>query len=353
MRYIVNDNLHSQLSKATRPAQCRIDDEAPKPAAEAYGKVRALEIESEEALTDFTMGGSVTGVAWSINPYVGCLHACRYCYVPNTMHVERQRWGTYVVAKHNLPQRLRKELKHRKRLSVYISTSTDPYQAPEREHGITRACLRLLAREDWPVEVLTRSPLVLRDLDILKRLTRVRVGLSVPTIDDEARQALEPAAPAIPARLSALRKVADAGLPVFANYTPAYPPTNGHTMADVAEAFAKAGVHWINTTGWRRIPHILGPLWDRFHKTPWARLVKFIGDEKGQEALYADLVKEMRRVDIPVHTGFFNPPFDLAEPYEATSQMKLEVEESAPEPVVAPWWGQPAGPLEIVVNRHP
>lgn len=342
-RYVVNDNLHSQLSNAGRPAQAHIDETPTGPMA--YGKVKALEIESQEGLTDFTMGGNVTGVCWSINPYVGCLHACRYCYVPNTVHVERNRWGTYVVAKHNLPQVLRKELKRRKPMTTYLSTATDPYQAPERIHGITRACLRLLARHDWPVDVLTRSPLVLRDLDLLQRFTRLRVGMSVPTMDDAARRLLEPAAPPIGARLRALGRLTKAGIPVYANYTPAYPPT-GFTASDVAENFAKAGVQWVNTTEFRRVPSYLGKLWDDTHKTEWSDLARFIADPKRQEQWFRDISRHLTRAGIAVRTSFYNPPFDLTKPYEETRQMRLETEEARPlTSLPNPWWAEPALPM--------
>lgn len=350
-RYRFNDHLHSQLSRAGRPAQRRIDAPDAAPARSAHGPCRLLELSSETALNDFTMGGTVRGVAWSLNPYLGCLHACRYCYVPDTMHLERHRWGTYVAVKHNLPARLRIELQQRPRRTVYLSTATDPYQAPEREHQVTRRCLRLLARHDWPIEVLTRSPLVLRDLALLQRFTRIRVGLSVPTLDDEARRLLEPNAPPIPARLNALRRLADAGLTVFANYSPAYPPTRGITMADAAEAFRNAGVAWVNTSYWRRVPSFLGPLWDRFHATEWKPLAQFMADPQKQRELRSQLGKALKGVAIPLHTGFFNPPFDLTPRHEATSQMPLEVEPAASgigDEVPESW--QPPDPLRVPVS---
>lgn len=307
---IINDRLHSQLSKGRRPAQLRVDALAEGPARPAYGRRQVQELASQAALTDFTMGGHVTGVAWSLNPYVGCLHSCAYCYVPDTMKVERKRWGNYVVAKHNLPARLRQELGYRRRLTVYVSTATDPYQSVEAEWRITRRCLELLARRDWPVEILTRSPLVLRDLDLLSRFTQIRVGLSVPTLDDRARRLLEPAAPPIPARLRTLRRLADAGLTVFANYSPAYPLTNGLAMPDVARAFHRAGVQWVNTSYWRRVPSFLGGVWDRLHRTEWADLAKHIANPKRQEQDRLALASALAEVHIPLRTGFFNPPLE-------------------------------------------
>src|SRR5262249_7514922 len=161
---------------------------------------------------------------------VGCLHRCAYCYVPDTMKVERKRWGNYVIVKQNAPALLRRELAAKARLTVHLSTATDPYQAVEGERQITRRCLDVLARRDWPLEARTRSPLVVRDAPILRRFTQLRVGLSVPTLDDAARRIVEPAAPAIASRLRALGRLADEGFTTFANYSPAYPPTGDVTM---------------------------------------------------------------------------------------------------------------------------
>lgn len=305
----IRDDLHSQLSRGRAPAQLRIDDLAEGPGRSAYGACRVLETNSRSALNDFTMGGTAKGVAWSLNPYVGCLHRCAYCYVPDTMKVERRRWGTYVVAKDNLPRLLEQEVRTRAPLTVYISTATDPYQSVESERQLTRRCLEILLRKDWPIEILTRSPLVLRDLDLLRRFSRIRVGLSVPTLDEQARRVLEPAAPPIPARLATLRRLADEGLTVFANYAPAYPATNGFTMGDVAQAFRDAGVQWVNTSYWRRQDNFLAALWERLDDTPWQELTRFIASPERQAAARVELRSAMHAVDLPLRTGFFNPPF--------------------------------------------
>ncbi|HVL87375.1 MAG TPA: radical SAM protein [Candidatus Thermoplasmatota archaeon] len=308
----INDKLHSQLGRSTRPAQRRIDATDEEPAREAYGQCRVLEVDAKSALTDFTMGGHATGIAWSLNPYVGCMHRCAYCYVPDTMKVDRRRWGNYVVAKQNLPRLVEREMRTRKPLTVYISTATDPYQAAERDLEIVRRCLEIILRKDWPVEILTRSPLVLRDLDFLRRFSQLRVGLSVPTLDDEARKIVEPAAPPISARLHTLRQLADEGLTVFANYSPAYPTTSGTTMRDVARAFRDAGVSWVNTSYWRRQPSFLPALWERLQGTQWEDLARFIASEERQRAARAELAAALAEENVPLRTGFFNPPFDPA-----------------------------------------
>lgn len=323
-RVHLDDRDHAQLRRAAAPAQVEL--EGPRePGRDAYGEAQAKDVEARTALTDFSFGGNATGVAWSLNPYVGCLHHCGYCYVPDTMKVQRKRWGTYVVVKHNLPQLLRREVQRKAPLTVYLSTATDPYQAIEGEREVTRRCLEVLARKNWPLEVLTRSPLVHRDADVLRRFRRVRVGLSVPTLDDAARRVMEPAAPAIPARLRTLGKLADEGFAVFANYSPAYPGT-GFTMHDVARAFRDAGVQWVNTSYWRRQPTWLGPFWDRVQGTAWEDLAKFIGSEARQEALRQELRAALQAVGIPLRTGFFNPPFPAEAP--TTRDARLDYAEA-------------------------
>ncbi len=312
-----DDTRHPLLSKARAPGQVHIDALAAGPGRDHYGRVEVREVVARTALSDFTQGGRTTGEAWSLNPYAGCQHQCSYCYVPDTIHAERWRWGTYVIAKTNLPTLLVRELRRKPRLTTYISTGTDPYQPVEEERGITRACLEVLARRDWPVDILTRGPLVTRDIDILSRFSQLRVGLSIPTLDDGLRRLLEPAAPPIPARLAALRQLADAGLTVYANYCPAYPFTEGITPADLAEAFAEAGAQWVNTSHWRYLDSVLAPVASRLRGTPYEDLVPFIADGTRQRRRHRTLKVAFERAGLPLHTGFFNPPMGAARPAAA------------------------------------
>src|SRR5207247_9514275 len=94
----------------------------------------------------------------------------------------------------------------------------------------------------WPVSVLSRSPLMLRDLDLFRQFDDIEVGMSVPTVDDRARALLEPWAPPIEARLRCLRQLADAGLTTFVSFAPAYPPPGGVTPERIADAFSVAGL---------------------------------------------------------------------------------------------------------------
>jgi len=179
---------------------------------------------------------------YSFNPYVGCYHGCLFCYVPRLLQIDRSEWGASVVVKRNAASVLAKEIRKVPRGLVAISTATDPYQFVEGKYRITRHALEVLLRAQWPVSVLSRSPLMLRDLDLFRQFDEIEVGMSVPTLDDRARALLEPWAPPIEARLRCLRQLADAGLKIFVSFAPAYPPTGGVTPERIADAFSEAGV---------------------------------------------------------------------------------------------------------------
>lgn len=334
-----NDAVHPTLGRAHPLQQATLDGQGP--GRSAYGRCAVLESSGGGGLTDFTMGDSVSGECWSVNPYSGCAHACSYCYVPDTVHAERVRWGQYVVVKRDLPTQLARAVQKRDKRTVYFSTATDPYQPAEREHRITRKCLEVLARRDWPVEVLTRSPLVLRDLDLLQQFSQVRVGMSVPTLDDRLRKVLEPSAPPIEARLRTLRKLSGTGLKVFANYTPAAPPTT-HGADAIADAFLDAGVHWVNSKGLQRPHTILAPLWERLRGTEWEEMTRFFSSGPRQAAWQEELGTAFRRVGLPLSVPFFNPPFEwLQEPLPAARQARLDEVRVTAVPRL------PAAPVEV------
>ncbi len=160
-----------------------------------------------------------------INPYVGCAHACSYCYARFmkrfTGHGEP--WGEFVDVKINAAALLPAELKKKKKGSVWISGVCDPYQPLEKKYGLTRGCLDLLAESGWPVVIQTRSPLMLRDMDVLKGMEDVEVGFSITTADDEIRKLFEPNAPPIWERLKALDELHRAGIMTYAMIAPMLP----------------------------------------------------------------------------------------------------------------------------------
>ncbi len=170
----------------------------------------------------------IPGVEFVINPYLGCAHACRYCYAVFMRKYSRYHaqapWGSFVEVKVNLLEVLRQELRRKKRPGkAMLASVCDPYQPLEGKYRLTRGCLELLQEYGWGAEILTKSPLVLRDLDLIKSMAGARVGFSIGTDDEEVRRVLEPRAPAIRLRIAALKTLARAGVPTWVFAAPLLP----------------------------------------------------------------------------------------------------------------------------------
>ncbi len=162
-----------------------------------------------------------------INPYVGCQHACSYCYARfmKRFSGHKEPWGEFVDVKINAADLLRAEINKKKRAKVWISGVCDPYQPLEVKYKLSRKCLEILAQNEWPAIIQTRSPLVLRDMDILKEAKNFEVGLTITTADDGIRKLFEPNAPPIMERLRALDELHRSGIKTYAMIAPILPGT--------------------------------------------------------------------------------------------------------------------------------
>jgi DNA repair photolyase len=166
---------------------------------------------------------------WVVNPYTGCEHACSYCYARfmKRFSPHPEPWGAFVDVKVNAPSLLRAEVRKKKRATVWVSGVCDPYQPLEEHYRLTRQCLEILARNDWPVIIQTRSPLVLRDLDIIRGARDIEVGLSITTADDTIRKLFEPRAPPVDDRVRTLDVLHKAGVRTYAMIAPMLPGADG------------------------------------------------------------------------------------------------------------------------------
>lgn len=164
-----------------------------------------------------------------INPYTGCHHSCTYCYARFMRRFtgHKEPWGEFVDVKINAPELLHLEIKRKKRGRVWISGVCDPYQRLEARYKITRECLKIVIENGWPITVQTRSPLVLRDIDLLKGACDVEVGFSVTTADEEIKRIFEPRAPSIQDRIRTLDELHRAGIRTFAMIAPLLPKAEG------------------------------------------------------------------------------------------------------------------------------
>ncbi|HHT9145725.1 MAG TPA: radical SAM protein [Candidatus Wunengus sp. YC61] len=179
------------------------------------------EIKAKSILTK----SGIPGVDYYVNPYIGCSHGCRYCYATfmkrYTGHTEA--WGGFVDVKINAPEILQKQLKRAKRGRVFISSVTDAYQPNESKYKLTRQCLEALLQCQFPVDILTKSPLVLRDMDIIKKFKDIAVGITITTNDEEISRVFEPNAPSIMARMRALKTLHDNRINTYAFIGPVLP----------------------------------------------------------------------------------------------------------------------------------
>ncbi|MDP2845214.1 MAG: radical SAM protein [Candidatus Methanoperedens sp.] len=163
------------------------------------------------------------GLDYALNPYRGCEHACVYCYAPSVIHWDKEKWGELVEVKINIPRILSKELRIKKKGVVGLGTVTDPYQPVEKKYEITRRCLELLLMHDFPVCIQTKSSLVLRDIDLLKKFSNIEVGVTLTTLDDSVRAKLEPGASSVEGRLRALSELSKNGIKTWVFLGPVMP----------------------------------------------------------------------------------------------------------------------------------
>ncbi|WP_425045295.1 PA0069 family radical SAM protein [Primorskyibacter sp. S87] len=205
----------------------------------------------------------------SINPYRGCEHGCIYCFARPTHAYLGLSPGldfeTRLVARPNAAAVLRKELSARryKVAPVAIGTNTDPYQPAEKDRGIMRDCLQVLAEFNHPVAIVTKGALIERDIDILAPMAELglaRVGISVTTLDAGLARRMEPRAPSPARRLKVIRRLTGAGIPVRAMVSPVVPALTDHELEAILQACSDAGADaasWIML----RLPREVSRLW--------------------------------------------------------------------------------------------
>lgn len=177
---------------------------------------------------------------YSINPYTGCRFGCVYCYASFMCRFVGKKindWGNFVFAKVNSAELLEKEIKRLpnkgKGEVIWFSSVTDPYQGVEAKYKLTRKCLSVLSDYDFlgTVSILTKSDLVLRDVDIFKKFKNFDVGLTITSTDDKISRFFEKLAPPVSARLAALKKLHNDGFRTYAFLGPLLP----HILSDEKE----------------------------------------------------------------------------------------------------------------------
>lgn len=202
---------------------------------------------------------------WSLNPYRGCTHACAYCYARAFHEYLDMGAGSdferKIVIKPTAATQLRERFQNTswKGDRIVFSGVTDCYQPIERKHELTRACLEVCAEYRNPIGIITRSPLILRDIEILQQMARhdaVEVHISIPILDERLARVIEPGAPPPSARLQTIRHLADAGVPVGISMAPILPGINDHAIPATLEAAKDAGAMW----AWTQLVRLSDPV---------------------------------------------------------------------------------------------
>ena len=200
------------------------------------------------------------GFGWSLNPYMGCAHRCTFCYVRAfELRADRpadDRYGRSIRVKINVPAVLRAELASRswRGETIAIGAATDPYQPAEGRYRLTRGCLEALRDAANPFSLITRNPMIVRDLDVLieaARRAQVGVVFSVPTLDEEVWRRTEPGTPPPRRRLEAVTKLVEAGVKAGVGMAPILPGISDapEQLEAVVRAAREAGATniWANT----------------------------------------------------------------------------------------------------------
>jgi DNA repair photolyase len=225
-------------------------------APEAMG-INFHEIRARSALNH--VPGSRYGFSWTINPFRGCSHACTYCFARRThVYLDMDAGRDFereIVVKVNVPELLRAELARPswKRELVALGPNTDPYQWVESRYRMMPEILESLEAAKTPVSVLTKSPLVMRDVEIFERMAAtglaVSVNLSVPTLDEDAWRATEPHTPSPAARLDAVAELRRRGIDSGVLIAPLMPGINDHPdqVRPIVERAKKAGATFLGS----------------------------------------------------------------------------------------------------------
>jgi DNA repair photolyase len=175
---------------------------------------------------------------YCINPYVGCSHNCVYCYADYltrkfTRHEEK--WGDFVDVKTNAPEILRKEVLRKSKGTVFISSLTDPYQPLEKKYELTRKILEILLRSRFPVSVQTKSSLVIRDVDLLKKFKECEVGFTITTLDENVRKVFEPFSSSVDEKIEALQLLQENRIKTYVFFGPVLPYLSVKSFKDYFE----------------------------------------------------------------------------------------------------------------------
>jgi len=188
------------------------------------------------------------GSFFTLNPYVGCSHACRYCYsgyISRWRHRKIEEWGKWVEVKLNASEVLKKDIRKYGKEHIFISTVCDAYQPVEKLYQITRNCLSVLSEADFSLFLLTKSERVVRDIDILTKHPNVKVCFSITMLNDEIAKIFEPHASPPSHRIQAGLKLKEKGIETGILINPILPYFTERELETLVEEAEKLGFDFI------------------------------------------------------------------------------------------------------------
>ncbi len=187
----------------------------------------------------------IYGVDYSVNPYIGCLHGCVYCYsrfMCRRAGYEPGDWGSFVNVKTNALETLKKNLKGSRRGIVLLSSVTDPYQPVEEKYRLTRQLILELMNWKYPLTILTKSSLLSRDLDIFSGAPDLEIGFTLTVLDGETAKVFEPRASPVEKRIKTLRQASNKGIKTFIFFGPMLPGFSEHYFDELLDLASDIGV---------------------------------------------------------------------------------------------------------------
>lgn len=225
------------------------------------------------AKTILTKSG-LPGSDWVINPYNGCLFGCMYCYAAQIARWKhpKEKWGTYLDIKTNAPDLLKIELAKLERKFgkkdfgfIFLSSVTDPYVGLEAKYKLTRQCLEVLSDFGYEggIGIQTKSGLVTRDIDVIKKLKNATVGFTVTSLDDKVSKFLEVFAPPVSVRINAIRELTKRGINTYAMIGPILPHfvNNEKILNQLLDKLQAVGVKEV----WFEHINLRGPIRERLY----------------------------------------------------------------------------------------
>ncbi|MDQ4075002.1 MAG: radical SAM protein [Chloroflexota bacterium] len=274
--------------------------------------MKVQEIEAKSLLVK----SKIPGVDYVVNPYTGCEFGCSYCYATfmgRFVDESIDSWGNYVYVKTNAVEVLERDLNRlspeQRRGSILLSSVTDPYQGIESKYRLTRGVLTVLARQPYPgrISILTKSPMVLRDSDILCQLPHLSVGMTVTTTDDTLGRFLEVRAPLARRRLTTLKQLHEQGIHTYAFVGPLLPHFRyqPERLDELFAALTDAGVQSIYVEHINLKPYIKNRLWQTLAYEPETFQAVYRGAETAvHRKILDEIVAELvEKYQLTLRTG--------------------------------------------------